>query len=292
MSFWRREELKPKYQGSEESLATFQNIMQSPGLSFGYTPTIEGLLTQAGLSAQGMGVSPLTSMANQYFSDLLSGKGINPYEAGSPYYQYQQAALQSFQRDVLPQVATQAAAKGLLRGSAAERMTGRATSSLANMLQQQAYGAYQQALQRQFGAAQFVPQQQLAEQQARLSGLLGVAGAYQNLGSLLTNIQQQNIANQLAAAQAINASYGLPAYAPSGISELIGGLGSIAGPAMGLAGALTGNPLLAAAGIGMSGFGNRSAAEQNVQSIMPYNPKYRPIYSGMYPVTYGSVGGF
>jgi len=376
MSFWKKEKIKPEYLGSQESLTAYQNILQSPGLSFGYTPTIEGLLTQAGLSAQGIGVSPLelpsvtfgytpsienllgqarevvggigqgslNQAASQYWQDILSGRGINPYVAGSPYQQYQQAALESFQRDVLPQVATQAATKGLLRGSAAERMTGRATSSLSNLLQQQAYDAYQRALQRQYGAAQFIPQQQLAErqaalsgimgiasgyqglgqtlagiqqqnianqlaqaqynlgaQQARLSGLMGVAGGWQDLGKTLTGIQQQNIANQLAAAQAINASYGLPAYAPSGISQIIGGLGKIAGPAMGLAGALTGNPLLMAAGFGTSGiFGGREQ-QQTGYTTQPYRtlpttysapiPTYPGAFSP-YGVTLGSVYGF
>jgi hypothetical protein len=243
MSFWRNEKLSKEYQGSADVLSNLNNIIrQNPKsqVTFGYTPTVEGLLNQAGMTAQGIGTSPLTGLANQYFSDLLSGTGLNPYEAGSPYQHYQQAAVQNFQENVLPQIATGAAAKGLLRGSSAERSVSRSSSQLANALQQQAYGAYQQGLQRQYGAAQFVPQQQLAEQQARLSGLLGVGQGYSNLGQMLAGIQQQNIGNQMNAGQLVNAQYGYPQYEASGLSKLIGGVANIGGQALGAAGAAGG----------------------------------------------------
>ena len=274
MSFWRREKLTPEYQGSAAVLSTLNNIIrQNPKsqVTFGYTPQVESLLNQAGLTAQGIGQSPLTNLSNQYFSNLLKGTGLNPYEAGSPYQQYQQAALQNFQTNVLPQLATSAAAKGMLRGSSAERAVSRSSSQLANALQQQAYGAYQQGLQRQYGAAQFVPQQQLAEQQARLSGLLGVGQGYSGLGGMLANLQQQNIANQLAAGQAINASYALPQYEPSGLSKILGTAVGLGGQLIGSAGQAGGFSNL------FSGlFGNRSGSRVNPYSGQQYYPAYSP----------------
>jgi len=239
MSFFKKEKLTPEYQGNADVYSGLQNIInQSPEsqVSFGYAPNMERLLTQAGLSAQGIGTSPLTSLANQYMQNTTSGQGLNPYEEGSPYQQYQQAAMQNFNQNVMPQVATGAASRGLLRGSAGQNATSQAMTNLGNQLQQQGYNAYQQGLQRQYGMAQFAPQQQLNEQNAMLSGLLNTSQGYGNLGQMLAGAQQQNIGNQLNAGQAMNSSYAIPQYTPSGFSQLLSGIGQLGGQVIGAAG--------------------------------------------------------
>jgi hypothetical protein len=191
MGFFTREKLEPEYQGNPLAYTFLQNLLQAPGAP-----------TQLG---------PLSQLAQTYMSDILSGKGLNVYEQGSPYSQYQQAALQNFQRNIAPQVIEPFAASGMLRGSSSQGAASKSLTDFSNTLQQQAYGAYQSGLGRQYGIAQFAPGLELQQQYAPIQ-----AG--------------------LQSASLINQQYGLPQYEASGLSKLLGGLFNLGGMGLGAAG--------------------------------------------------------
>ncbi|MCM8789863.1 MAG: hypothetical protein NC916_02430, partial [Candidatus Omnitrophica bacterium] len=133
------------------------------------------------------------------------GKGLNPYEPGSPYYQFQQATMANFMQNVMPQLTAQAASSGMLRGSASERATARAGEGLGNLLQTQAYNEYLQRLNQQYETAKY-----LSELPSRYMGLMGqVASAYAG-------------------------GYQPIQYAPSGLAQLLSGILPAIGQGLGI----------------------------------------------------------
>ena len=195
--------------------------LQTPG--FGQA---RNMLGQAG-DIYGSGSQP----SMDYYQNLLSGQGLDPYAAGSPYQNYQKSALQNFQTNVMPQVASQASASGLLRGSTAANTTESAMNQLTNQLQQQAYGDYQTGRQMQYGAAGNLGNMLFGQAQ----GLAGLGGQYGNLA-------QQQYGNELAKLQGLGGLYGQQAQAglqvqqPTGFSKFLGALLGMGGQTIGAAG--------------------------------------------------------
>jgi len=200
-------EQKPEYLGSPETLAYVRQIQGTTPASV-YSEDVTGALrgaagiygkTPNAFRAMDAVNQPLANATNQYLSRMLNqNQNVMDTEG---FQQYRQSMMSQLGQG-LTAAAGQAGASGMLRGSGAERLTGRVTSDIMNQLGQQAFAAQQAGLQRQFGAAGLASQRELGLRGQAFSEYMGQQGlglqraaGMAGLGQLYAGLNQQDIAN-------------------------------------------------------------------------------------------------
>lgn len=133
---------------------------------------------------------PSMSAARQAQMDILQGGNFADSMKG-----YTADFMDYVNKEVLPA----ATFRQGLRGSGYQNIAARALSQSMPQLLQQAGGLAQQAQQNQYGMAQFLPQQQLAEQGARQDYLGKIMGMETQTGLANQAMRNQAFANRVAA---------------------------------------------------------------------------------------------
>lgn len=201
-----------------------------------YRPDIEQAYSNFGTLTNQIGqyTDPAMSAARQTQMDFLGGQDF-----GAGMDSYTKQIMDYVNQQVLPAATFNRMGRGSglsnAMSSALSKSMGDITNTAAGLASQRMGIAGQMA--------QYIPQQQLLEQQARAGGLAGLAEGYRGYGGELNNLSMQNqlIANQIRQQEyqnRLNALSPMLGFGPvqSGAGAFLSGLGNVLGGAAGAMG--------------------------------------------------------
>ena len=223
----------PSYLGGSQLPETYKNVSDITPITpaFNYTKDVENQINDINK------ITPEQNTGLSYLANMIQEPGKNVYESNA-WNNFQNTTTNRFgdiMAKQLGQLASQAASKGMLRGSSSEKMVQNAGQDLLGQLQatlgQQGFQAEQAGLNRAMNAAQFLPQMELNKNQSGIN-------AYMGLGNALAGLQEQGYQNELNKynlqgnlAQGINQMYGYPQKTPGLLDLISKGASNVTGSA-------------------------------------------------------------